>query len=41
MSVLMDECFIGHARDERPDHVHVHDIRELIALLGEAVDVLA
>ena len=40
MSELMDECLIGCARDERSNHVRVHDIRELIALLGEAVDVL-
>ena len=39
-SELVDECLIGCVRDERSDHVHVHDIRELIALLGEAVDVL-
>ena len=40
MSELMDECLIGCARDERYDHIHVHDIRQLIALLGEATDVL-
>jgi len=40
-SELVDECFIGHARDECPDHVRVHDIGKLIALLGKAVDVLA
>jgi hypothetical protein len=37
----MDECFVSHARDERPDHVHIHDVRKLIALLGKTVDVLA
>jgi hypothetical protein len=37
----MDECFVGHARDECSDHVCIHDIRKLIALLGEVVDVLA
>jgi hypothetical protein len=36
----MDECFIGHARDERSNHVHSHDIRMLIALLEKAGDVL-
>jgi hypothetical protein len=40
-SKLMDECFVSHARDERPDHVHIHDVRKLIALLGKMVDVLA
>jgi len=39
-SELMDECFIGHARDECSDHVCIHDIRKLIALLGKVVDVL-
>jgi hypothetical protein len=38
---LMDECFIGHARDERSNHICIHDIRKLTALLGEAADVLA
>jgi hypothetical protein len=37
---LVDECFTGHARDERSDHVSVHNIRKLIALLGKAMDVL-
>ena len=40
-SELVDECLIGCARDECSDHVHVHDIGELIALLGEVADVLA
>ena len=40
-SELIDECFIGRARDERSDHDLVHDIRKLTALLGKAVDVLA
>jgi len=39
-SKLMDECFIGHDKDERPDHIYVHDIRKLIAILGKAADVL-
>jgi hypothetical protein len=37
---LMDECFVGHARDERSDHVRIHDVEKLVALLGKAVDVL-
>jgi hypothetical protein len=37
---IVDECFTGHARDERSDHVNIHDIGKLIALLGKAVDVL-
>ena len=36
----VDECLVGHAVDERADHVGVGDVRELIALLGEALDVL-
>jgi hypothetical protein len=40
-SKLMDEFFIGRAGDERSDHVYIHDIRKLIALLGKATDVLA
>ena len=40
-SELMDECFISHAIDECSDHVRIHDIGKLIALLGKAVDVLA
>ena len=41
VSKLVDECFVGHARDESSNHVHIHDIGKLIALLGRAVDVLA
>jgi hypothetical protein len=37
----MDECFVGHAGDERSNHVYIHDIRKLTTLLGEAADVLA
>jgi hypothetical protein len=37
----MDECFVGHARDEHSNHICIHDIRKLTALLGEVVDVLA
>jgi hypothetical protein len=40
-SELVDKCFVGCARDERSDHVRIHDIRKLIALLGKATDVLA
>jgi hypothetical protein len=36
----MDKCFIGHAKDECSDHVHIHDVVKLIALLGKATDVL-
>jgi hypothetical protein len=31
----MDECFIGYAEDERSDHICIHDVREVIALLGK------
>jgi hypothetical protein len=41
VSEFVDECFVGYARDERSNHVRVHDIGKLVALLGEAVDVLA
>jgi hypothetical protein len=37
---LMDEGFIGRARDERSNHVHVYDVGKLTALLGKAADVL-
>ena len=40
MSELMDECFIGHARDECSDHIRIYDVGKLIALLRKAVDVL-
>ena len=36
----MDKCLIGCATDESVDHVSISDVRELIALLGEALDVL-
>ena len=39
-SELVDECFIGCARDEHSNHVHIHDVMKLIALLGKAVNVL-
>ena len=40
-SELVDECFIGRARDKCSDYIRIHDIGKLIALLGKAVDVLA
>ena len=39
-SKLMDECFIGHAKDEQSNHVCIHDIGKLIALFGKVADVL-
>ena len=36
----MDERLAGHAADEGVDHVGVGDVQELIALLGEALNVL-
>jgi hypothetical protein len=36
----MDECFISRTRDEHSNHVCIHDIRKLIALLEKATDVL-
>jgi hypothetical protein len=38
---LVDECFVGRARDEHSDHVHIHDVGKLIALHGKVADVLA
>ena len=32
-SKLVDECFVGHARYERSDHVRIYDVGKLIALL--------
>ena len=40
MAERMDECFIGCAVDEGIDHVGIGDVRDLIALLREALDVL-
>ena len=37
---LVNECFVGRARDECSNHVCVYDVRNPIALLGEAADVL-
>jgi hypothetical protein len=36
----MDEHLVGHATDEGIDHVSVGDVWELIAFLGEALNVL-
>ena len=40
MAECMDECLIGHAINEGFDYVGVGDVREPIALLGEALNVL-
>ena len=37
---LVDECFVGRAGDECSDHVRIHDVGKLIALLGKVMDVL-
>ena len=39
-SEFVNECFVGHTRDECSDHVRIHDVKKLIALLGKAMDVL-
>ena len=36
----VDERLIGHATDEGVDHVGIGDVGELVALLGEALDIL-
>jgi hypothetical protein len=36
----VDKRLVGHAVDEGIDHVGVGDVGKLIALLGEALDVL-
>ena len=36
----VDERLAGHAADEGIDHVGIDDVWELIALLGEALNVL-
>ena len=36
----MDEHLVGRATDEGVDHVSINDVGELIALLGEALNVL-
>jgi hypothetical protein len=38
---LVDQGLIGGARQEGPNDVGIGDVRQLIALLGEALDVLA
>ena len=40
-SKLVDKSLVGGARDEHSDYVGIDDVRELIALLREAVDVLS
>jgi hypothetical protein len=37
----VDQGLIGGARQEGPNDVGISDVRQLIALLGEALDVLA
>ena len=37
----VDERLVGHVADEGIDHVGVGDVRGLIALLGEALNVLS
>ena len=36
----MDERLVGHAVDEGIDDVDIGDVGELVALLGEMLDVL-
>jgi hypothetical protein len=36
----VDERLVGHAIDEGVDHIGVDDVGELVALLGEVLDVL-
>jgi len=38
---LMNERFIGRTGDECTNHIRIHDIRKLVALLGKVMDVLA
>jgi hypothetical protein len=37
----VDEGLVGCATDEGIDHVSIGDVGELVALLGEALDVLS
>jgi hypothetical protein len=37
---LMNECYVGHARDERSDHIRIRDIGKLIALLRKVANAL-
>jgi hypothetical protein len=39
-SEFVDEGLVGCTRDERSDHVHIHDVGKLNALLGKVEDVL-
>ena len=39
-SELMNKCFVGRAGDERSDHIRIHNIEKLVALLGKAANVL-
>ena len=41
MAEHVDERLVGHAANEGVDHVGVGDVWELIALLGEALNVLS
>ena len=40
MAEHVDEYFVGHPADEGIDHVGIGDVGKLVALLGEALDVL-
>jgi hypothetical protein len=40
-AMRVDECFIGRAADEGIDDDGVSDAGELVALLGETLDVLS
>jgi hypothetical protein len=40
MAEHMDDLLAGHASDEGMDHVDIGDVGELIALPGEALNVL-
>jgi hypothetical protein len=40
MAERVDKRLAGHVVDEGIDHIGVSDVRELIALLGEALNVL-
>ena len=40
MAERVDKNLVGHAIDKGIDHISIHDVGELIVLLGEALDVL-
>ena len=40
MAERVDEYFLGHPADESIDHVSIGDVGKLVALLGEALDIL-